>query len=96
MPFFYIEGHVPVNFRKKILKKQKVIKKIQKWSFFLHPLYFKYHPSFEEESPGSEFAQNHNPQHWNNQGPGYGFSFCRIRPVEKYSGPLPLINVTQQ
>ena len=34
MLFSYIVGHVPVNFRKKILKNEKVIKKIQNLRFF--------------------------------------------------------------
>ena len=38
MLFSYIVGHVPVNFRKKILKNEKVIKKIQNLRFFLHTL----------------------------------------------------------
>ena len=42
MLFSYIEGHVPENIRKKTLKNQKVIKKIQKWRFFLHTLYIHY------------------------------------------------------
>ena len=43
MLFSYIVGHVPVNFRKKILKNEKVIKKIQKYRcFFYTPFIFTY------------------------------------------------------
>ena len=34
----YSIGHAPVTFRKKIEKNEKVIKKIQKYRFFLHTL----------------------------------------------------------
>ena len=37
MLFSYIVGHVPVNFRKKILKNEEVINKIQKYRVFYTP-----------------------------------------------------------
>ena len=50
MLFSYIVGHVTVNFRK-ILKNEKVIKKIKNLRVFLkHPLYKKFSTNFNEPS----------------------------------------------
>ena len=38
MLFSYIVGHDPVNFCKKILKNEKVMKKYKSKGFFTHPL----------------------------------------------------------